>query len=340
MVFWKILRTMFLILLLLLSLALLPAFAAPARYVLIDLGNTSPDDVAEDGTVVGSTFTAGQQAAILYPTVQPLGDTAVRANDIGGGGKVVVGYFGVGLTNHAYMWTRQGGIRDLAPGTTNFSAATDVTMLLVYPIVVGYIASETAPTTTPAVWAWGHQYTYRTLGGASGFATAINIWSEVVGQSENAAGEPHATLWWLAQPYDLTPDSSTGIANAINNNGWAVGSAQFPNGYHGFIWHPYYGTLNFGTLPGDITSEFFDINDHEDIVGTSIGDGGPPPPQRAIRIIQGRWDDLNTLVTAPGWTLETARAISNTGFIVGEGRFNGQRRGWLLQPAPESIAQR
>jgi hypothetical protein len=207
--------------------------------------------------------------------------------------------------------------------------------------VVGSAEDPVTRVLRPSIWAYGFLYFYPTLGGPGGEVEDINVWGESVGLSDNAAGESHATLWWLAHAFDLLPGSPTSIAHAINNNGWAVGAGQFPNGYHGFVWHPAFGTMNFGTLPGHIESAFSDINDHEDIVGVSVGIAPPPTSlRRGIRVVQGVMTDLNTLVDAPGWILEDAVAISNTGFIVGTGRLNGQPRGWLLQPAPENVAQR
>lgn len=333
-----------------LTLALLvalvqPTLAAPASYTLVDLGDSSPQDVGNDGTVVG-TGGANQAAAILYPTPMDL-------SAFGGTARAILGDTIVGEANfllsstptlqtfgtHAFRSSAATGLLDLGTAGSPLLQSR-ATALSPQGYVVGSAEDPVTRQLRPTIWAWGRLYFYPTLGGATGEVEDINVWGEGVGQSATASGAFHATLWWLAFAYELVPGSPTSIATAINNNGWAVGGAQFWNGYHGFIWHPFYGALNFGTLPGDVTSTFTDINDHEDIVGVSTGPGGPPPPQRAIRIIQGRWEDLNTLVTAPGWVLETATAISNTGFIVGTGRLNGHRRGWLLVPASETVARR
>jgi hypothetical protein len=50
--------------------------------------------------------------------------------------------------------------------------------------------------------------------------------------------------------------------------------------------------------------------------------------------------DLNTLVTAPGWTLEAATGINNAGRIVGNGRLNGVPHAWLLLPVESPSARR
>jgi len=58
------------------------AWPAPASYTLIDLGNTFPEAIADDDTVVGSAYTPDQQAAILYPTLTLLTPAGGRANGI------------------------------------------------------------------------------------------------------------------------------------------------------------------------------------------------------------------------------------------------------------------
>jgi probable HAF family extracellular repeat protein len=47
----------------------------------------------------------------------------------------------------------------------------------------------------------------------------------------------------------------------------------------------------------------------------------------------GKMTDLNTLIPAnSGWELDTASAINDNGWIVGQGSINGQYHGFLLTP--------
>jgi uncharacterized membrane protein len=47
------------------------------------------------------------------------------------------------------------------------------------------------------------------------------------------------------------------------------------------------------------------------------------------------YSNLNALTNAPGWTLQTAVGINDSGQIIGTGLFNGQRNSFLLTPVPE-----
>jgi hypothetical protein len=49
--------------------------------------------------------------------------------------------------------------------------------------------------------------------------------------------------------------------------------------------------------------------------------------------------DLNDLIDpVAGWTLKSAYAINDLGWIVGYGTHNGQSRGFVLTPIPEPSA--
>ena len=48
----------------------------------------------------------------------------------------------------------------------------------------------------------------------------------------------------------------------------------------------------------------------------------------------GLMEDLNSLINAPGWELLEAHDVNDLGQIVGLGRFNGVRHGFLLNPVP------
>src|SRR5262249_34637027 len=54
----------------------------------------------------------------------------------------------------------------------------------------------------------------------------------------------------------------------------------------------------------------------------------------------GFHDLQDVVVEAEGWILEQATGISNTGYIVGTGTYNGDNRAYLLTPAPNYFLQR
>ena len=50
------------------------------------------------------------------------------------------------------------------------------------------------------------------------------------------------------------------------------------------------------------------------------------------------YSNLNSVINAPGWVLQSAGDINDAGQIIGAGLFNGQRNSFLLTPIPEPRA--
>lgn len=109
------------------------------------------------------------------------------------------------------------------------------------------------------------------LGGDASRAFGLNNRNIVVGQSQNAAGDFHATLWeGKEQPLDLgTPGGTTSTATDINRAGTVVGFGDNGAGEtRGFVWLN--GSLHvLNPRPGDQTSAAFAINRRGTIVGAS-----------------------------------------------------------------------
>ncbi len=138
------------------------------------------------------------------------------------------------------------------------------------------------------------------------------------------------------------PIPNGGHAAAINNHNLVVGasgsnstSGEFS---HAFLYDYSADTLlDLGTLNGGLTSSAADINEHNQVVGsswlvtqlTSVYD---PAQYHAFLWENGAMSDLNTLLPAgsSGWILTTATAINDNGDIVGSGLLNGQVHGFLL----------
>jgi hypothetical protein len=49
--------------------------------------------------------------------------------------------------------------------------------------------------------------------------------------------------------------------------------------------------------------------------------------------------DLTTLVGDPGWVLQRAKAVNDSGLITGVGLHNGRQRAFLLEPREDSTAR-
>jgi probable HAF family extracellular repeat protein len=115
----------------------------------------------------------------------------------------------------------------------------------------------------------------------------------------------------------------------INNSNQVVGSASDTNGHtRAFIWFDSNDNYvsdpgemqDLGTLGGD-TSYAYGINNQGMIVGSAETTGGT---FRAFLYYNDAMTNLNNFIDpASGWILEEAWAISDTGFIVGLGRYNG-----------------
>jgi len=149
-------------------------------------------------------------------------------------------------------------------------------------------------------------------GDSTSAATAINELGQVVGISGScdvAVGRfsaRRAVLWENGVPTDL--GSLGGVAwntaTAINNQGTVVGfsnlppSSAFPPGarhYQAFIWTKTTGMQSLGTLPGDLRSVANDINDNNQVIGTSRALSGLT---RAFLWQNGVMTDLNTVTLA------------------------------------------
>ena len=95
--------------------------------------------------------------------------------------------------------------------------------------------------------------------------------------------------------------------------------------------------LGLSPTPGYFANQGFGINDDGVVVGSS---GDVNGNYRAFVDIPSGVDagfhDLeDVVVEADGWVLREALGISNTGYIVGFGTYQGKHRSFLLTPAPD-----
>ena len=95
--------------------------------------------------------------------------------------------------------------------------------------------------------------------------------------------------------------------------------------------------LGLSPAPGYFANQGFGINDDGAVVGWSADANGN---YRAFVDIPngvdvGFYDLQDLVVEADGWVLRGASGISNTGYIVGYGTYQGKNRSFLLTPAPD-----
>ena len=125
---------------------------------------------------------------------------------------------------------------------------------------------------------------------------------------------------------------------AINNQGSVAGSGDFGGQSHAFFasTNPTTGDKTFvdiGVTGGYGSSHSFGINNNNQVVGSLDNQG------RGSHAFL--WDqslglfDLNTLLSPAdqkSWTLTIAAGINDSGQVAGQGLFNGQLHGFLLNP--------
>jgi probable HAF family extracellular repeat protein len=193
-------------------------------------------------------------------------------------------------------------------------------------------------TTWPSV---GGSPSYLTWYG--GAARSIDSVPVVAGDMRLKGGPSHAFLWINGWMQDLgTLGGSWSVAYRSVALSWpdpagysvfTVGAADLPSTPSGIVTHAFVhnaGPLfDLGTLPGDLNSVAYGVNRSKTIVGASTSATGT---SRAFIVKGGVMYDLNTLIPKSDWFLTSARDISDSGYIVGEGIHGGVRRAYLLVP--------
>jgi probable HAF family extracellular repeat protein len=155
-----------------------------------------------------------------------------------------------------------------------------------------------------------------TFGGANSAPTDLNDAGQVVGQADDADGNPRAFLWTESEgPRDLgTLGGRTATANALNASGWVVGTADTAEGgTEAFLWRD--GAMrSLGTLGGR-SSAASAINAAGLVGGNSDTSNGVPHAfvwSEDMGLV-----DLNDRLSgaAPG-VLQTVLAVADNGTVL------------------------
>ena len=166
-------------------------------------------------------------------------------------------------TEHAFLWTAEGGMIDLGTLGGTLSRANAINDS---GQVVG--RSETASGESHAfLWtAEGGMVDLGTLGGPFSTAYLINNLGQVAGQGEIPSGEWHAFLWTAeGGMVDLSTLGGTySIAYSINDFGQVIGGSETASGWeHAFFWTAEGGMVDLGTLGGSWSTAWcWGINNH------------------------------------------------------------------------------
>jgi probable HAF family extracellular repeat protein len=304
------------------------------RYRLTDLGTTGDYSAAlsinEAGIVVGqvrSGHSYSSSSAFAWQSgkgtkLETAKGTFSYAFAINAKGQAT-GYIAGKETDQACLWD-QGQRIDLTTPTSTYSQAYALNNA---GAVVG-VADLNGFYGHAFLWQNGKMTDLGVLNGGHSCAYGINDKNEVVGYALTAfMGTDMACKAFLWRDGKMTDLGINGVAYAINNHSQIIGV----EGSYGFLWQEG-KAVRLGSLGGS-ECYAYGLNDSGEIVGAS---GTKKEALHACVWRNGRIEDLNSEVSAPGWTLIEARSINAGGQIVGVGKFRGQRRAFLLTPTQPS----
>ena len=152
-------------------------------------------------------------------------------------------------------------------------------------------------------------------------AADINNHGVIAGNSRDDAGQRWAVVWTLTSGVWTMDKLGTGSARGLNNGTAGdpsavavVGSSGVASGdFHAVMWKKgmtEWLIEDLGTLPGDMSSSAYDVNDSDTVVGVSVSS---TQIRRAFR-----WTPSTGMVALPGLGGETmALAIGNNGDVAG-----------------------
>lgn len=352
--------------------------ATPPLFHVTDLGTIGSADskneslgygINDYGQVVGASNTE-KNAFLWTPTVangitgsiMPLGSvsgygTPAQAYGINNFGQVV----GITQNFSAFLWTptSANGTTGSTVGIGTIGAARAYDINSSGQVTLGTNSDPPSAFQKPSLWTPttpnGQSGSIIDLGiGAAGGSYEINNLGQVTGK---APKNGHGFAWT-----PTTPNTSTGsfiemeafqhftTTSGINSAGSIVGTGSNAQGFTAILWRAtdstgtHFDVVDLGRLV-DGTSQAFDINDAEQIVGTNTLSSNASVALPFLWTQQDGMLDLSTLTDESGafWDLQTAQAINNLGQIAGGGYYDPDGSGpiapvfhaFLLTPVPE-----
>lgn len=223
---------------------------------------------------------------------------ALSINNVG----QVVGYSSwSGGSQHAFLYTVAGGMRDLGTMKTNNAGVSTAKAInnAATATIVGHAAGNTFVQHAFAYTVTGGMVDLGTLGGSASSANAVNDNGQIVGVSQttnNAASLAFIYNNPVEKMVSLgtLPGLTNSYATSINSIGQVVGYAY--------------------TTPGDNTPFLYDGDGMIDLRSLVLDDPATTGDERLI------------------WGLAEASGINDEGWIIGSGWINGEYHGYVLTP--------
>jgi probable HAF family extracellular repeat protein len=175
------------------------------------------------------------------------------------------------------------------------------------------------------------------IGTTSSSGSSINASGQIAGRAGSNTSNRGAFLYTngATQFFELQ-----GSAEDVNNSGQVVGVFGGNDDGSGRAFLFSGGVRqDLGTLSLQHNfSHAFAINNVGRVVGISSQSFFTREDERAFVHANGMMQDLNSLIPAgSGWVLTVAVDINDAGQIVGNGKFNGQDRAFLLTPTEPTL---
>jgi probable HAF family extracellular repeat protein len=314
--------------------------AGPIYYTIIDLGvlpgggQSWANSVNDQGVAAGVSTNGPVRwvnGVVQSLGTLPGGPFGGGAYDINAAGQIVGVASNERSQGRAIIWDAVTGMRDLGtlPGDTA-SYAHGINNL---GWVIG-TSSDGRGVGSGFVWDTTAMRRLNPLpNGLNSSAWAINDTGVIAGTSDQ-----QAVVWNGGVPVPLpflqAGDIYSG-AHDINSSGLVVGYSDATGTSEDAVVWSGGAVVGLGYLPGDFRSAAWGVND----AGWVVGESQTLQTRRAFVWDGTEMHDLNTLIAGPNpfTSLGDARAISNSGHIVGYGEVGGVTHAFLLTPVAVSL---